>query len=402
MRESTFEKQDMDVYLCIDGGGTKTNVTISGRSRDTPDEVKILGKGTNQSSNYTGVGIEQAMRSIGDATITALQAIDANYTIVSRGWNYDGFQAQPELKTALKPAPFTKIWAGLSGMDGRSDYDILYKHLSLLFGLPSTDQETLKLTNDCDLLSSQIQLIHSQSDRPCKGGIVMIAGTGSIATAFRFDSSSILQSLGRIGGHGYLLGDHGSAYYVGLITIQEILSFFDRRHLSSSSSPITTTTTTTTAQSSLIDHINLYNQLISTSSLITPILNHFKIDKLDDLMSTIYMNTNDQARKIAISSISRIVMEAAFNEKQQDKFALQILERTAIKLSELVYEMILIYNLNPEGLVLCLGGGMWSIYPGFKELVLGIMKNQFDVSWGWVSIVDLPDRIGAISLASSS
>ncbi|KAH9461492.1 hypothetical protein Pst134EA_017796 [Puccinia striiformis f. sp. tritici] len=299
MRESTFEKQDMDVYLCIDGGGTKTNVTISGRSRDTPDEVKILGKGTNQSSNYTGVGIEQAMRSIGDATITALQAIDANYTIVSRGWNYDGFQAQPELKTALKPAPFTKIWAGLSGMDG------------------------------------------------------------------------------------------------------QILSFFDRRH-QSSSSPITTTTTTTTAQSSLIDHINLYNQLISTSSLINPILNHFKIDKLDDLMSTIYMNTNDQARKIAISSISRIVMEAAFNEKQQDKFALQILERTAIKLSELVYEMILIYNLNPEGLVLCLGGGMWSIYPGFKELVLGIMKNQFDVSWGWVSIVDLPDRIGAISLASSS
>ncbi|POW14760.1 hypothetical protein PSTT_02649, partial [Puccinia striiformis] len=372
MRESTFEKQDMDVYLCIDG---------EWRNEDECDDIRKIKRYARRSQdpreghepilelywsrNRTSYAIDRRCH---DNSPTSHRCkLHNRITRMELRW----ISAQPELKTALKPAPFTKIWAGLSGMDG----------------------QTLKLTNDCDLLSSQIQLIHSQSDRPCKGGIVLIAGTGSIATAFQFDSSSILQSLGRIGGHGYLLGDHGSAYYKSYLSLIDVIIIIITHYYYYHN-----------YYCSIISHRSYQplQSINSTSSLINPILNHFKIDKLDDLMSTIYMNTNDQARKIAISSISRIVMEAAFNEKQQDKFALQILERTAIKLSELVYEMILIYNLNPEGLVLCLGGGMWSIYPGFKELVLGIMKNQFDVSWGWVSIVDLPDRIGAISLASSS
>jgi N-acetylglucosamine kinase len=56
-----------------------------------------------------------------------------------------------------------------------------------------------------------------------KAAIVLIAGTGSAAIGR--DAKGKTE---RVGGHGYLLGDEGSAYHVGQRSVREALRHFER------------------------------------------------------------------------------------------------------------------------------------------------------------------------------
>lgn len=60
----------------------------------------------------------------------------------------------------------------------------------------------LQITNDCALLAAGIEL------HGCKHGIVLIAGTGSVASAYKLDAGKF-QLLSREGGYGHLIGDEG-------------------------------------------------------------------------------------------------------------------------------------------------------------------------------------------------
>jgi N-acetylglucosamine kinase-like BadF-type ATPase len=53
-------------------------------------------------------------------------------------------------------------------------------------------------------------------------GVVVIAGTGSMASGWNGESSA------RAGGHGFLLGDEGSAYWIGRAAVRAALSFQDQ------------------------------------------------------------------------------------------------------------------------------------------------------------------------------
>jgi N-acetylglucosamine kinase-like BadF-type ATPase len=53
-------------------------------------------------------------------------------------------------------------------------------------------------------------------------GVVVIAGTGSMASGWDGESSA------RAGGHGYLLGDEGSAYWIGRAAVRAALRFQDQ------------------------------------------------------------------------------------------------------------------------------------------------------------------------------
>ena len=63
------------------------------------------------------------------------------------------------------------------------------------------------------------------SARPCTPsgapGVVVIAGTGSIASGWNGESSA------RAGGHGFLLGDEGSAYWIGRAAVRAALRWED-------------------------------------------------------------------------------------------------------------------------------------------------------------------------------
>ena len=52
-------------------------------------------------------------------------------------------------------------------------------------------------------------------------GVVVIAGTGSMASGWNGESSA------RAGGHGFLLGDEGSAYWIGRAAVRAALSWED-------------------------------------------------------------------------------------------------------------------------------------------------------------------------------
>jgi len=52
-------------------------------------------------------------------------------------------------------------------------------------------------------------------------GVVVIAGTGSMASGWNGESSA------RAGGHGFLLGDEGSAYWIGRAAVRAALRFQD-------------------------------------------------------------------------------------------------------------------------------------------------------------------------------
>ncbi len=55
-------------------------------------------------------------------------------------------------------------------------------------------------------------------------GYVLVAGTGAIALAIRDR-----RAVARVDGHGWLLGDHGSAVWIGLNAVRSVLEALDGR-----------------------------------------------------------------------------------------------------------------------------------------------------------------------------
>lgn len=363
------------------------------------------------------------MGAIGAATMEALGRLPSEEEFgEARRWRYDEEEGSwPTGGPGRRPqtkAPFAKIWAGLSGVDGPQDLRLVRTALASLFGLSPPDHHILRVTNDCDLLSSVIERIYlanqlvPHSPTPhCMGGIVLIAGTGSIATAFGPPSLSspplgnstphVLHALGRLGGYGYLLGDEGSSYYVGQQTIKQLLGFFDRHQeprslLGGEREPQEEDGGTKRKE----PRMGVDDETIERSSLLHEVLAHFQVQRLADLLASVYAIPSEHERKLRIAGLSRLAMRAAFaDQAPPDLFARSILQHAACRLSELVCELSNLYHLPPPHSVLCLGGGMWS-YSQFRLLVLETMRDKWNALWGWVETIDQPDQLAALSLAS--
>lgn len=269
----------------------------------------------------------------------------------------------------------------------------MHAALTDLFGFEPGSQR-LVVSNDCELLTGPIEFhclaLHPTS-KQCEAGVVLIAGTGSIATAYRpaHDNDPCnrhLTLVGRLGGYGYLLGDEGSAYFVGRQAVKTVLQASDRGELEAG---------TSTHPSSII----------ARSILLRAILEHFQVQTATDLLGAVYRldklaGQTEHDRKIRLAEVSRIVMRCAYpsdSDQLGDQFAIQIMEETAGELSKLLAELCTLHQLQPQRTVLCLGGGMWA-YEAFKELVLKITQERWGAQWAWVERVEDPDQMGAISL----
>lgn len=120
-------------------------------------------------------------------------------------------------------------------------------------------------------------------------GIIVIAGTGSIAYGRTMEGRSF-----RAGGWGHIIGDEGSAYYIGIKAINEALKSYDGR---------------------------------SGSTMLLPmILETIGANNVDQLVEYIYRGEFSKS-KIAI--LAKVVDEAF---KQGDKTAKRILEQSAYEL----------------------------------------------------------------------
>jgi N-acetylglucosamine kinase-like BadF-type ATPase len=169
----------MRYVLGFDGGGTKTECVLMDEARH------ILARSRGGPSNPMRVGFGGALAAVCDAARWALQSAN------------------------IPPAEVAALCAGLAGA-GQQDAERKMKRL-LEEEFPG---KTVLVCTDLELT------LEATGEGPA---IVLIAGTGSAAVG-----RDAHGQVARVGGHGPLLGDEGSAFDVGHRAAIAALHEFDR------------------------------------------------------------------------------------------------------------------------------------------------------------------------------
>src|SRR5688572_10362483 len=168
----------MDYILGVDGGGTKT-VALLGDL-----DGNVLARGVSGPSNYNVVGF--------DAACSALEsAINMART------DYLG--------------EISALCLGLAGAGRKEDIERL--HNWAVHKFPKT---AVKVVSDAEIL-----LRAGAASGPA---LALICGTGSIVYG-----RTITGALIRAGGWGYLFGDEGSGYSIGIAALRAVMQGYDGR-----------------------------------------------------------------------------------------------------------------------------------------------------------------------------
>lgn len=165
----------------VDGGGTKTLGAIAGH------DGKILGQAEVGSTNYNVQPIEAVRENLGQLIQQLLAAAGG------------------------QPAEVETICLGMSGVDRPEDRPV-FINLTAEF-LPNAR---------CEPVNDAIIALMGGLGEP--RGIVVIAGTGSIAYGYNG-----LTSAARCGGWGNILGDEGSGYALGYHALRAVMRAHDGR-----------------------------------------------------------------------------------------------------------------------------------------------------------------------------
>jgi N-acetylglucosamine kinase-like BadF-type ATPase len=168
----------MRMVLGLDGGGTKTECVLMDETH------KILARGRSGPSNPMRVGFDEAFAAVREAAEVAIGNGE-----ITRG----------EIRA---------LCAGLAGV-AQPDSEKRMKEL-LANEFPG---KFVHVCTDLDLT------LEAAGNGPV---IVLIAGTGSAAVGRGGDGR-----VARIGGHGFLLGDEGSAFHIGQRAATEALRRMD-------------------------------------------------------------------------------------------------------------------------------------------------------------------------------
>lgn len=175
------------VFGGIDAGGTATKCLL------LDGEGKILGEHEGPPANYQA-GAEVAANVIKSTLLEAMAKAGLN-RIASLGIGMAGAGRKPEL------AKMEQYLGRLEGVDRYA------------------------LTDD-----GEIALLGAYRGQP---GIVLVAGTGSIAYGLRRDGQRV-----RSGGWGAILGDEGSGYWIGLQAVRRVIRSEEGRSGQTALSPV--------------------------------------------------------------------------------------------------------------------------------------------------------------------
>ncbi len=167
--------------LGIDGGGSKTLALVAGAGGE------VLGRGEAGPSNYQVIGLEATLASLEAATSAALAS------------------------ASRSRRDLVAVCVGLAGVARPADRERLAAWAAhTLPGVPIT------IANDAQLVMA--------AGTPHGWGVALICGTGSIAMGRSSDGRTA-----RAGGWGYLLGDEGSGYAIGLAALRAVMRAYDGR-----------------------------------------------------------------------------------------------------------------------------------------------------------------------------
>ncbi len=256
----------MDYILGVDGGGTKTLALLGDL------DGNVLARGTSGSSNYNAVGF--------DAACSALEiAID--------------------MARKDHPGELSALCLGLAGAGRKEDVERFQEWAIHRF--PNT---RIQVVSDADILL--------MAGAPSGPALALICGTGSIVYG-RTASGEIIRS----GGWGYLFGDEGSGYAIGIAALRAVMAAYDGRGAKT-----------------------LLSELV---------LEHYGLREAPELVHAIY---GDQSPRLAVATLSKVVEQAA---GQNDPVANAIFDESS---QELVRAIAAVYpKLGTSSVSFAITGG---------------------------------------------
>ncbi|MEM2135785.1 MAG: BadF/BadG/BcrA/BcrD ATPase family protein [Candidatus Jordarchaeaceae archaeon] len=273
------------LVLGVDGGATKTVCVVA------DENFKILGVGLAGSSNYHVVGVEAAQKSVALALKRAIPS---------------------KLKNSIDVCCF-----GIGGLNTKRDKKIISGFIK-----PLVAARKHIFVNDV------VIAFHAAT---CgEPGIVMVAGTGSIAYGVNPEGKE-----GVAGGWGWLIGDEGSAFYI--------------------------------AKKALMCASKAYDGRGKPTSLVELFCSHLKISKFENIISKVY----EEMKPRDLALLAPLVTQAAQNG---DDVAQNILEDAARELALTV--KALAGKLNMKGrFTVGAAGGVFKSQPVWKFFQSEIQKQ---------------------------
>jgi N-acetylglucosamine kinase-like BadF-type ATPase len=256
----------MKYMIGVDGGGTKTLALLADM------DGHVLARGVSGPSNYNAVGFEVACEALTNAINSARKD---------------------------NPGEIAALCLGLAGAGRQEDINPFYNWATENF--PNT---AVKVVNDAEIL-----LMAGSLNGPA---LAMVCGTGSIVYG-RTAAGELIRS----GGWGYLFGDEGSGYAIGVAALRAVMQAYDGRGPSTS----------------------LTELVLERRGLSSP----------QDLIRNIH---GAESPRLEVASLADLVEQAAVGE---DAVAIAILEEAA---QELARNLATVYpKLGASAIPLILTGG---------------------------------------------
>ena len=296
--------------LAVDGGGTKTRALIARASGAR------LGEGLAPSSNYHRVGPDGALAAIE-------QAIAAAWADCARG-----------RRARRAPKSFAAACFGLAGMDGDEDRLLMTRWLAA-----RRIANRFIVLNDAELVLA--------AGTPRGEGVALLCGTGSICFGRAANGR-----MARAGGWGYLLGDEGSGYHIGITALHVATQTADGR--------------------------------TDADAIPKLVLAHWSLREPEQLLSILYRPETTLAE---IAALAPKVLALA---RRRDAHALRLLDRAAIALARDIE--VVVRRLKLRRPPIAFGGGLLSGTPTLRRAVLA--RTRVKLGRGMV-VVD-PARGGLL------
>lgn len=300
------------LVLGIDGGATKTVAALADARTGAE-----LGRGEGGPSNIQAVGVTSALHELNAAVVGAFKAAQ------------------------LKRVPVTAAALGLAGVDRAEGSDVIRGWAELV-----QLADRVSVANDATLLFA--------AGTPDGWGLAVIAGTGSIA--FTLDAHG---NDARAGGWGYLLGDEGSAFRVGLRGLRAACRAADRTG--------------------------------APTALLPALLKELGSEDPREFIPAVYRGKWDKA---AIAALAPVVLALAASG---DAVANGIVEQETHELARTAAGAVRAGGLPTEGVPVALTGGLVVESASYRERFLGQLR-ACGVNPGPVGVVDDP-VVGAVVLA---
>jgi N-acetylglucosamine kinase-like BadF-type ATPase len=199
-------------------------------------------------------------------------------------------------------------------------------------------------------------LIALEAGAPGGDGIVLIAGTGSIA--YGRDTRG---RAARSGGWGYVLGDEGSGYWLGRQALRSVMRASDGRGRATALTPL--------------------------------VLEHYGISRSEELVQQIY-GDGGGADPTAIAALSTLVQRAAADG---DIVALLLIETSAMDLTSLAASVA--HRLDLEQCAIVLAGGVLRAVPLLQTALTSQLRHAMPDAT--TQALDVEPATGAVRLAAA-